>query len=74
MLRPQVRRKSGPALLNRSPVSPFLWQKREQVCARLRSAVRRVLRRLGYPPDQTENAAQLILEQAEALAEEEFAV
>jgi len=49
------------------------WRQREQVRARLRSAVRRVLRRLGYPPDQTENAAQLILEQAEALADAEFA-
>jgi type I restriction enzyme R subunit len=50
------------------------WRKREQVRARLRVSVSRVLRRLGYPPDQTENAAQLILEQAEALAEEAFAV
>ncbi|MGC4192893.1 MAG: type I restriction endonuclease subunit R [Thermomicrobiales bacterium] len=49
------------------------WRRREQVRARLRSAVRRVLRRLGYPPDQTENAAKLILEQAEALADAEFA-
>ncbi|MGN6485749.1 MAG: type I restriction enzyme endonuclease domain-containing protein [Thermomicrobiales bacterium] len=30
------------------------WRKREQVRARLRVAVSRVLRRLGYPPDQTE--------------------
>jgi hypothetical protein len=37
---------------------------------RLRTAVRRVLRKHGYPPDQTENAAQLIPERAEALAED----
>ena len=49
------------------------WRQREQVRARLRATVRRVLRKHKYPPDQTENAAQLILEQAEALAEEEFA-
>jgi type I restriction enzyme R subunit len=46
------------------------WKQREQVKARLRSTVRRVLRKHGYPPDQTENAAQLILEQAEALADD----
>ena len=46
------------------------WRQREQVRARLRSTVRRVLRKHKYPPDQTESAAQLILEQAEALVEE----
>jgi len=49
------------------------WRQREQVRARLRATVRRVLRKHKYPPDQTEDAARLILEQAEALAEEEFA-
>ncbi len=46
------------------------WRQREQVRARLRSTVRRVLRKHKYPPDQTEDAAKLILEQAEALAED----
>jgi type I restriction enzyme R subunit len=49
------------------------WRKQEQVRARLRATVRRVLRKYGYPPDQTESAAQLILEQAEALADEAVA-
>jgi hypothetical protein len=32
-----------------------------------------MLKRLKYPPDQTENAVQRILEQAEALADAEHA-
>ena len=46
------------------------WRQREQVRARLRSTVRRLLRKYGYPPDQTDSATQLIIEQAEALVEE----
>jgi type I restriction enzyme R subunit len=46
------------------------WRQREQVQARLRATVRRVLRKHKYPPDQTESATKLILEQAEALADE----
>lgn len=45
------------------------WRQREQLRARQRSTVRRVHK---YPPDQTEDATKRILEQAEALAEEEF--
>ena len=46
------------------------WKHREQVRARLRATVRRVLRKHQYPPDETEEATKLILEQAEALVEE----
>lgn len=47
------------------------WRQRRQVQARLRVAVRRVLRRFGYPPDQADAATLLVLEQAEALVEDQ---
>jgi type I restriction enzyme R subunit len=46
------------------------WQKRDSVRARLRNLVRITLRRYKYPPDKTEAAIQLVLEQAERLSEE----
>ncbi|MFJ2492375.1 type I restriction endonuclease subunit R [Pseudomonas iridis] len=45
------------------------WSSRESVRARLRILVRRILRKYKYPPDQAEEAAQLILNQAETLCE-----
>jgi type I restriction enzyme R subunit len=44
------------------------WTVRESVRAQLRVLVKRILRKHGYPPDKREKAAQLVLEQAEALA------
>lgn len=46
------------------------WQKRDSVRARLRNLVRITLRRYKYPPDMTEAAIQLVLEQAERLSED----
>ena len=46
------------------------WTMRENVRAKLRVLVKRILRKYGYPPDKQENAAQTVLEQAEALSEE----
>jgi type I restriction enzyme R subunit len=46
------------------------WQKRESVRAKLRILVRRTLRRYKYPPDKQKKAMQLVMEQAEALADE----
>ncbi|MEQ9278063.1 MAG: type I restriction endonuclease subunit R [Balneola sp.] len=46
------------------------WQKRESVRAKLRILVRRTLRRYKYPPDQQKKAMELVMEQAEALADE----
>jgi len=43
------------------------WTVRENVRARLRVLVKRVLRRHGYPPDKQEKATQTVLEQAEVL-------
>lgn len=45
------------------------WQKRESVRARMRNLVRRLLRRWKYPPDKTDEAVKMVLEQAEVLAE-----
>ena len=45
------------------------WTLRENVRAYLRTRVRRILRKHGYPPDRQEKATQTVLEQAEALSE-----
>jgi len=45
------------------------WTVRENVRARLRVIVKRILRRYGYPPDRQEKATQTVLEQAEVLSE-----
>jgi len=44
------------------------WTLRENVRARLRVLVKRVLRRYGYPPDKQKRATQTVLEQAEVLS------
>ena len=44
------------------------WTRRENVRAKLRAAVRRVLKKHGYPPDKREKAAETVLEQAEVLS------
>ena len=44
------------------------WTLRENVRARLRVLVKRVLRKHGYPPDRQESATQTVLEQAEVLS------
>lgn len=43
------------------------WTLRENVRARIRVMVKRILRRYGYPPDKQEKATQTVLEQAEVL-------
>ena len=49
------------------------WSVKEQVRAKLRSTIRRLLLSNGYPPDNQEAATQLVLEQAEVIAGEEAA-
>ncbi len=44
------------------------WTQRENVRARLRVLVKRVLRKHGYPPDRQESATRTVLEQAEVLS------
>lgn len=46
------------------------WNLRESVRARLRSLVRRLLRKYKYPPDAQERATETVLKQAEMLATE----
>ena len=44
------------------------WTRRENVRARLRAAVKRILNKHGYPPDKREKATDTVLEQAEVLS------
>jgi len=46
------------------------WTVRENVRAKLRVLVRRILRKYGYPPDKQEKATITVLEQAELLSEQ----
>lgn len=45
------------------------WSNRDSVRAKLRLLVKRILRKYKYPPDLQEEAAQLVLAQAETLCE-----
>lgn len=45
------------------------WQIKDNVRAKLRVIVRRILREYGYPPDKQEKAVQTVLQQAEMLAD-----
>lgn len=46
------------------------WQYKENVRARLRLMIRTLLKRFKYPPDQQASATELVLAQAESLAED----
>ena len=43
------------------------WTIRENVRAKLRVAVKRILRKYGYPPDMQEKATRTVIEQAELI-------
>ena len=45
------------------------WTLRQDVRARLRVLVKRILRKHGYPPDKQEKATQTVLQQAELLSQ-----
>jgi type I restriction enzyme R subunit len=45
------------------------WQLKEQVRAKLRTRIKRLLLKHGYPPDQEPAATELIIKQAEVIAE-----
>jgi type I restriction enzyme R subunit len=45
------------------------WTQRESVRADMRRTVRRLLAKYGYPPDAQESATQLVIRQAELMAE-----
>ncbi|XXZ53875.1 type I restriction enzyme endonuclease domain-containing protein [Sorangium sp. So ce341] len=44
------------------------WAVKETVRAKLRTLVRRRLKKHGYPPDKTDDAVKKVLDQAELLA------
>lgn len=46
------------------------WTRREDVQAKLRTAIRRLLRKHKYPPDKAPEAVKLVIEQMEVLAPE----
>jgi type I restriction enzyme, R subunit len=46
------------------------WTLKESVQAKLRSVVKRLLRKYGYPPDKQEKATLTVMEQAELLAKD----
>ncbi|MGE5352273.1 MAG: type I restriction endonuclease subunit R [Acidobacteriota bacterium] len=46
------------------------WTLRESVQARLRSYIKRVLRKYGYPPDKQEKATETVIEQATLLCKD----
>lgn len=46
------------------------WTVRESARAKLRTTVRRLLRKYGYPPDKQEKATLTVLEQAELLGKD----
>ncbi|WP_417809315.1 type I restriction endonuclease subunit R [Thioclava sp.] len=46
------------------------WWRRENVRAKMRIAVKKILQRHGYPPDLTTEAVKTVLKQAESLATE----
>jgi len=46
------------------------WTVKESVKAKLRTLVKRILRKYGYPPDKQEKATQTVLRQAELLCSE----
>jgi len=45
------------------------WTLKESVRAKLRVAVRRVLRKYGYPPDKQDKTIKTVLEQVDLLAD-----
>jgi type I restriction enzyme, R subunit len=50
------------------------WSIKSSSRAKLRVAVKRVLRKHGYPPDKEKKATETVLEQAELISEEELSV
>ena len=49
------------------------WTKKESVRAKMRAAVKLLLKRYKYPPDRQETAVSLVVEQAELFAQESAA-
>lgn len=48
------------------------WENKESVQAKMRLSIRRLLRKYKYPPENTEDATSLVLEQAKLMCENEL--
>lgn len=46
------------------------WTKRENIQAKLRVKVKRILRKYGYPPDKQKKATYLLLDQAHVICDD----
>jgi type I restriction enzyme R subunit len=46
------------------------WTKKENVQARLRVAIKRLLKKYDYPPDKQEKAIEIVMKQAKLSCEE----
>jgi len=46
------------------------WTERESIRAKMRSIIKRLLRKHGYPPDKQEQATQTVIHQAETLCKD----
>ena len=46
------------------------WYDKESVQAQMRSSIRRLLKKHGYPPENREDATDLVLEQAKKMCED----
>lgn len=46
------------------------WYDKESVQAQMRRSIRRLLKKYGYPPEDTEDATELVLKQAKVMCEE----
>ena len=51
-------------------VDPIDWIIKEDVRAKLKVLVKRILRKYGYPPDMQKLATETVLKQAEKIADE----
>ena len=47
------------------------WKLKESVRARMRTTIKGLLRKYGYPPDQQDAAVKSVMEQAELMCENE---
>jgi len=46
------------------------WTVRENIQAKMRVEVKKILRKYGYPPDKQKKATELVLEQAKVIAKD----
>ncbi len=57
-------------LKNAATENATIWTVRENVRAKMRVIIKRILRKYGYPPDKQAQATELVLAQAEVLCKD----